>query len=72
MLLVCPAIGVPPVDTVYHRYCPAEPPDAFSVIVEEPQAELPLAKGGDGFAFTVTITAIVGTSAVFVPETRHR
>ena len=37
--LVCPAMAVPPVGTVYQRYCPAEPPLAVSVTVPGPQLD---------------------------------
>ena len=42
MLLVCPALEVPPVAMVYHLYCPAVPPVALSVRLAAVQDEFPV------------------------------
>ena len=57
-LLISPASGVPPVATVYQRYCPFTPPDALSVMAEAPQADPPVTVGaGGGVALIVATTA---------------
>ena len=63
-LFVCPAIGVPPDDTVYHRYCAAEPPEALSVIAADPQEALPVVPGADGIVLIVAVTEVLAPSQV--------
>ena len=63
-LLVCPAIAVPLVGTVYHRYCPAVPPEAFNVKDDVPQAEAPVAPGVEEGEFIWASTEVRGLSQV--------
>ena len=72
MLLVCPAMAVPPVATVYHRYCPAVPPAPLSVRLAATQEAFPVVVGVVGFALTVIVTDVVNTSLTAVPEILHR
>jgi hypothetical protein len=60
--LVCPAIAVPPVETVYHRYCPALPPEALSMTAEEPHAEAPVVEGAAGMVLIVAMTEVLALS----------
>jgi hypothetical protein len=48
-------MAVPPVDVVYHRYCPAVPPAATSVALDGPHADVPVVVGG---VLMVAITAV--------------
>ena len=58
VLLVCPAMAVPPVVTVYQRYCPVVPPEADSVRLAVVQEELPVVEGADGGVLMVAVTAV--------------
>ena len=58
MLLVCPAMAVPPVGTVYQRYCPAAPPAAESVTVPLPHRAALVVVGAVGIVFMVAVTAV--------------
>ena len=58
MLFVCPAMAVPPVGTVYHRYCPAAPPAAVSVTVPVPHRAAAVVVGAAGIVLTVAVTAV--------------
>ena len=53
-----PEIAVPPVDAVYHRYCPLVPPLAESTTVVPLQPIAPVNVGGVGMAATVAVTAV--------------
>ncbi len=58
MLFVCPAMAVPPVATVYHRYCPGVPPAAVRVIELVPQEELLVVVGAMGNVRMLAVTAL--------------
>ncbi len=45
MLLVCAAIGAPPLACVYQRYSPLFPPEALNVTGPGPQDAPPVATG---------------------------
>ena len=62
--LVCPAMAVPPVGTVYQRYCPAEPPLAVSVTVPGPQLDPGVTPGAAGIGLIVATTELRGPSQV--------
>ena len=62
--LVCPAMAVPPVGTVYQRYCPAEPPVAVSVTVPDPQFDPGVTPGALGTGLIVATTELRGPSQV--------
>jgi hypothetical protein len=64
ILLVSPVIDVPPVDAVYHRYCPAEPPVALSVMAAEPHEEFPVVLGAVGMVLMVAVTDVLVLSQV--------
>lgn len=64
VLLVCPAISVPPVATVYQRYCPATAPAAFSVTVPVPQLAPPVVVGAAGIVLMVATTIVLVLSQV--------
>ncbi len=55
---VCPAMAVPPVGTVYQRYCPALPPEAVTVTDDVPQALPPVVVGAVGIVLTVATTDV--------------
>ena len=57
LLLVSPAMAVPPVATSYQRYCPLVPPEAVSVAAPVPHDELPVVVGA-------VIELIVATTGV--------
>jgi hypothetical protein len=56
VLLVCPAIAVPPDATVYHRYWPAAPPLAESVTVPVPHRAAAVVVGAAGIELMVAVT----------------
>ena len=58
VLLVCPAIAVPPVGRVYQRYCPAAPPAAVSIRLAAVHDALPVVVGAAGGVLMVAITAV--------------
>ena len=62
MFDVCPAIGDPPEETVYHLYCPADPPDEVNVKAALPQEELPVVDGADGIVLIVAVTEVLELS----------
>ena len=62
--LVCPAMAVPPVGTVYQRYCPAEPPLAVSVTVPGPQFDPGVTPGALGMGLIVATTDVLLLSHV--------
>ena len=62
--LVCPAMAVPPVGTVYQRYCPAEPPVAVKVTVPGPQLDPGVTPGALGTGLIVATTELRGPSQV--------
>ena len=52
-------MGAPPLEVVYHRYCPLLPPVAFSNTAEEGAHEDPLIPtGGEGNKFIVAVTNV--------------
>ena len=55
---VSPAIDDPPDDTVYHRYCPADPPEALNVNAALPHDEFPVVVGDVGMVLIVATTAV--------------
>ena len=57
-------MAVPPVGTVYHRYCPALPPEALNVTAEGPQAALPVVDGAEGMVLMVATTMVLLLSQV--------
>ena len=61
---VCPAIAVPPVGTVYQRYCPAEPPVAVKVTVPGPQLDPGVTPGAAGIGLIVATTDVLLLSQV--------
>ena len=61
---VCPAMAVPPVGTVYQRYCPAEPPVAVRVTVPGPQLDPGVTPGAAGTGLIVATTELRGPSQV--------
>ena len=61
---VCPAMAVPPVGTVYQRYCPAEPPVAVRVTVPGPQLDPGVTPGAGGAGLIVATTELRGPSQV--------
>ena len=64
MFDVSPGIGDPPDETVYHRYCPADPPEADNVSEALPQDELPVVDGADGIVLIVAVTADLALSQI--------
>ena len=62
VLFVCPAIRTPAL--VYHRYCPAVPPEAVRVTAEDPQAEFPVIPGAAGGELIVAVTDVFEPSQV--------
>ena len=64
MFDVSPAIGDPPEETVYHLYCPADPPDALNVNAALPQDELPVVDGAEGMVLVVAVTAVLELSQI--------
>lgn len=64
VLLVWLLIAVPPVGTVYQRYCPLVPPVALSVAVDGLQTVAPVVVGADGRGFMVAVTAVLMLSQV--------
>ena len=62
--LVCPAMAVPPVGTVYQRYCPAEPPVAVRVTVPGPQFDPGVTPGALGTGLIVATTDVLLLSQV--------
>ena len=62
--MVCPAIAVPPVGTVYHLYCPALPPAALSATVPFPHRLFPVVVGAGGVVFMVAIAGVLVLSQV--------
>ena len=71
VLFVSPEMAVPPVATVYHRYCPLVPPDAVSVSAALPHEVLLVVVGAAGKELTVKTATFVDTCAATAPETRH-
>ena len=55
---VSPTIGEPPDDNVYHRYCPADPPEALNVNAALPHEEFPVVVGAVGMVLIVATTAV--------------
>ena len=51
-------MAVPPVGTVYHRYCPAAPPAAESVTAPVPQRAALVVVGAAGIVLMVAVTAV--------------
>lgn len=62
MALVSPAIAVPPVGTVYQRYCPAAPPEAFNVTEPFPHLLAPVVAGAAGIVLIVAVTIVLTLS----------
>ena len=62
--LTSPAIAVPPVATVYQRYCPFVPPAAESVIAPAPQVLLPIVVGAVGIKLIMAFTGVLMLSQV--------
>ena len=62
--LVCPAMDVPPVGTVYHLYCPAAAPAALNVNAADPHEDAPVVVGGVGERLIVAITGVRALSQV--------
>lgn len=58
VLFCCVASGVPPVDTVYHLYCPADPPDAVNVMDVPEQPDPPVVTGAEGVVRMDAVTAV--------------
>jgi len=56
--LVCPLIGVPPIATVYQRYCPLVPLEAFRIIADREQPDAPVVMGAVGIRLMVAITEV--------------
>lgn len=63
-LFTSPTIAVPPVATVYHRYCPLLPPDALKIIDDGPQAAADVAVGAVGNGMMVAVTEVRAPSQV--------
>ena len=58
MAFTSPGMAVPPVATVYQRYCPLVPPDALSTTeAEGPHEEPGDVEGGGGTGLMVAVTA---------------
>ena len=57
--LVCPAMAVPPVGTVYQRYCHAEAPLAHSVTVPGPQLDPGVTRGTAGYGLIVAMADVL-------------
>jgi hypothetical protein len=57
-LFVSPAKAVPPEETVYHRYCPLVPPDAFNVREPIPHRLTAEVVGAVGVVLMVAVTAV--------------
>lgn len=73
--LVSPGKAVPPVATVYQRYCPAVPPAAvIGITAEGPQAGVGCAGmvGCAGSGLTVSFTIFEKTSGAKSPDTLQR
>ncbi|MBN8651007.1 MAG: hypothetical protein J0L67_06255 [Cytophagales bacterium] len=51
-------MAVPPVGTVYQRYCPATAPEALSTTVPVPQRVAPVPPGAPGIMLMVAITDV--------------
>ena len=62
--MVCPLIGVPPIATVYQRYCPIVPPEAFRIIADREQPDAPVVMGAVGIRLMVAITDVRALSQV--------
>ena len=58
VLFVSPVIGLPPVDTVYQRYCPAAAPEALRVTLAIIQDVLPVTEGAAGKVLMVATTGV--------------
>ena len=58
MALVCPAMAVPFVATVYQRYCPLVAPVAVRVSAAGPQDALPDTPGAVGSVLMMAVTAV--------------
>ena len=56
--MVCPAIAVPFVATVYQRYCPLVAPMAVRDRVAGPQDEFPDVLGAVGDVLIVAVTGV--------------
>ena len=48
----------PPDESVYHRYCPADPPEAVSVRAALPGEECQVVEGAAGIVLIVAVTAV--------------
>ena len=57
-------MAVPPVGTVYQRYCPAAPPAAESVTVPVPHRAPPVVVGAVGSVLIVAVTGVRALSQV--------
>lgn len=62
VLLTSPDMAVPPVATVYQRYCPLLPPDAVSVNAIAVQFEAPVPVGAVGLALMVRVAVFENLS----------
>ncbi|MBN8651008.1 MAG: hypothetical protein J0L67_06260 [Cytophagales bacterium] len=58
VLLVWPAMAVPPVASVYHLYCPAAPPAAVSVTLAARHDSAPVVVGALGGILIVAVTVV--------------
>jgi hypothetical protein len=69
---VCPAMAVPPDATVYQRYCPFVPPDAFRVTEALGKHALaPVVVGAAGNELMVAVTDVrVLSQLLTVNETK--
>ena len=50
----------------YHRYCPADPPDAVRVTAEGPLPEPEVAEGIGGIVLIVAVTIVLELSHILV------
>ena len=56
---------MPPVDAVYHLYCPFVPPEALTTTDDEPQETAPVVSGAVGTVVLIcACTAILALSHV--------
>jgi hypothetical protein len=72
VLFTCPDSAVPPVATVYQRYCPLLPPDAVSVNGAAIQLDASIVVGAVGFALTVSVTVFENLSCELSPDSLQR
>ena len=59
VMVVSLAMGLPPVDVVYQRYCPLTPPEAVrSTVADGAHPDPGVARGAAGNAMTVAMTGV--------------